>query len=160
LVVAMIGCALAIAACGSSHKATRVAGRSQFLQFSECMRSHGVTNFPDPSARGGIELNANSGINPFSPSFKAAQSACRKLLPGGGPPQHASEQDKQRMLQVSECMRAHGVTGFPDPTTQQPSNPQDYGILEDRGGVIVAVPKTINPQSPAFQRASKACNFS
>ncbi len=91
--IATIGCALAIAACGSSHKATPTAGRSQFLQFSECMRSHGVTNFPDPSAGGGIHLNAD--INPFSPSFKAAQSACRKLLPGGGPPSHPSEQDKQ-----------------------------------------------------------------
>jgi len=57
-------------------------------------------------------------------------------------------------------MREHGVTGFPDPTFKQPSNPAGYSILEDRGGVILAVPSTINPQSPIFLQAAKACHFS
>jgi hypothetical protein len=58
------------------------------LKFSACMRSHGVTKFPDPqvTADGGMQLGfrRGSGIDPNSPQFQAAQRACQKLLPGGG----------------------------------------------------------------------------
>ena len=152
-------CALAVVACGSSHKSAS-GHRSQFLAFSECMRAHGVTNFPDPGPRGGIDLSASSGINPISPSFKAAQGSCSKLLPGGGPgAQKPTERDKTLMLHVSECMRRHGVTGFPDPTLTPPSSPAGYSAVLDRGGVIIAVPNTINLQSPVYEQAAKVCNF-
>jgi hypothetical protein len=55
----------------------------RFPKFSQCMRSHGVPDFPDPSAGGGIHLSP--GTNALSPAFKAAQVSCHKLLPGGGP---------------------------------------------------------------------------
>lgn len=161
-VVVVASCALLIAACGASKKPNAASGhRSQFLAFSACMRSHGVPNFPDPSSGGGgIHFNAGSGINPFSPSFKAAQGSCSKLLPGGGPDhQKPTEQDKEAMLHISQCMRDHGVTGFPDPTLTPPSSPAGYDELIDRGGVILAVPNTIDVQSPAYQRAATACGF-
>jgi hypothetical protein len=127
------------------------------------MRSHGVPNFPDPSARGGINIPQGSNINPFSPSFAAAQAQCKKRLPGGGPPAGATEQQKEQLVQTAECMRAHGVTGFPDPTTAPPTNPQDYSIVEGiggpKGGLFLLVPKTIDVNSPAFTQAAKACNF-
>jgi hypothetical protein len=125
------------------------------------MRSHGVTNFPDPGAGGGgIKLQAGSGINPFSPAFKTARASCSHLLPGGGPgAQHPTKQLIAQTLQVSECMRRHGVSGFPDPTLTPPSSPAGYSILENRGGVILAVPNTINPESPVFMQASAACSF-
>jgi hypothetical protein len=55
----------------------------QALDFSACMRRHGVPKFPDPKAGpgGGIEL-PRIGVNPKSPQFKAAQKACRKVVPG------------------------------------------------------------------------------
>jgi hypothetical protein len=162
--IAMLGCAAVIAGCGAASSTTTrqkgARGRAAFLAFSECMRSHGVTNFPDPSSSGGIQLSSSSGINPFSPSFKSAQTSCRKLLPGGGPPSHPSEQDKKRMLQISECMRRHGITDFPDPTTTPPSSPAGYGEILNRNGVVLAIPSTINAASPAFQHASAACGFS
>ncbi len=127
------------------------------------MRSHGVPNFPDPSAGGGIHLPQGSNINPFSPSFKTAQAQCRKRLPGGGPPAHVSEQQKEQLVRISQCMRAHDVSGFPDPTTTPPTNPQDYSIVEGigaaSGGLFLLVPKTIDVNSPAFKDAAKACNF-
>lgn len=55
------------------------------LKFSECMRQHGITNFPDPdphggpNGHGGINLN-HSGIDPNSPQYQAAQQACRHYL--------------------------------------------------------------------------------
>jgi hypothetical protein len=126
------------------------------------MRAHGVPNFPDPPAGGGIQIAAGTGINPFSPAFNAAQTTCFKVLPGGGPQvnQHPSAQQTRLGRQTSACMRQHGVSGFPDPTSKMPSSPAGYAILEDRGGVILAVPSTINPQSPVFLKAAKACHFS
>lgn len=163
--VAAVGCAVAAAACGSSSTASGTAaasGRySQALKFAECMRSHGVPNFPDPSGGGGIHFAVGSGLNPFSPSFKTAQAHCARLLPGGGPGnQHPTAGQIAAARATSACMRRHGVTGFPDPTLKPPSRPAGYSILENRGGVILAVPRAINPQSPVFLQAAKACHFS
>lgn len=55
------------------------------IKFAECMRAHGVPNFPDPQiqvAAGGqgigVRMGApgNSGINPRSPAFEKAQQEC------------------------------------------------------------------------------------
>jgi hypothetical protein len=56
-------------------------------------------------------------------------------------------------------MRAHGISGFPDPTTTPPSNPSDYSAVMGHNGVWLAVPNSIDPQSPAFKQAAAACNF-
>lgn len=163
-VLVALGCVATVAACGSSSHPTGTAASghySQGVKFSACMRSHGVTGFPDPSAGGGIHIQSGSGINPFSPAFRAAQAACRRLAPfGPGANQHPSAQQIAATRQISECMRSHGVTGFPDPILKPPSSPAGYSILEDRGGVILAVPSTINPQSPVFEAAAKVCHFS
>lgn len=153
-------CSVALAACGStSHPAKSAVAGDRFLAFSQCMRAHGVTNFPDPSSSGGIQLSASSGINPFSPAFKAAQGACRSLLPGGGPSSAPSAAARAQLLRVSECMRAHGVTGFPDPTTTPPAGPSGYSLVLGHGGVFLEVPATINPTTPTFRRAAAACHF-
>jgi hypothetical protein len=160
-----VGCILAITACGASGSDSTHSGggEASFLAFSKCMRLHGVPSFPDPSDGGGIHIPDGSNINPFSPSFKAARAQCQKLLPGGGPPQGVSAQQKQQMLRTSECMRGHGVTGFPDPTTTPPTNAHDYSLVEGiggaTGGLYVLVPKNIDVNSPAFRQAAKACTF-
>ena len=96
---AAIACGIAISACGggSSHKAT--AGTNAELAISECMRAHGVPNFPDPGkGAGGSEgmtvlLTGSSVVTvhgiPFSgPAFEAAKKTCGFMSDGGnGPPQ-------------------------------------------------------------------------
>jgi hypothetical protein len=54
------------------------------LNFANCMRSHGVTNFPEPNSQGGFIMQGSSGINPNSPTFQSAMQACRSDLPNGG----------------------------------------------------------------------------
>jgi hypothetical protein len=58
--------------------------RQQALQFTKCMRSHGV-DIPDPSIGplGLPVLKGRSSIDVNSPQFKAAYSACASLLPNG-----------------------------------------------------------------------------
>jgi hypothetical protein len=73
---------------GPPSAAEQTKMQEQALKFSQCMRSHGVPNFPDPefshSGRGiGIRIGGKKGgIDPNSPQFKAAQKACRSELPG------------------------------------------------------------------------------
>jgi hypothetical protein len=59
--------------------AAQAQARQQALAFSACMRSHGVPNFRDPSANGNISLGG-SGINPQSPQYQTATTACQKDL--------------------------------------------------------------------------------
>ena len=159
--LAAVTCALAIAARGSSilsHKAG-AAHAPQFVGYADCMRWHGVPDFPDPSGGGGINI-AGTGINPAAPSFKAAQASCTRLLPGGGPgAQHVTEQQKTEMVDTAECMRRQGISGFPDPTTSPPSSLAGYSSIENDGGIVLAMPDTINEDSPAFKHAAAACQF-
>lgn len=125
------------------------------------MRSHGVPNFPDPPAGGGgVQLSAGSGINPQSPAFQAAQNACQKLLPLGGPARGGgSEARKLRLLRLAQCMRSHGISTFPDPTSSAPSAPPaGGGIAFGGGGSFLSVPQTLI-QSPRFKQAASACGF-
>jgi hypothetical protein len=160
-------CAIALGACGSSGKKNAANSHSDVrIAFSRCMRAHGVTNFPDPGGGGGggggINLDG-TGINPASPAFRSAQRTCFKLLPGGGPGGgHASAEAIRQDLDTARCMRAHGVPGFPDPiVTSTPPNidPGKYSEAEFGNGIFIGVPSTINPRSPAFVAAAKACNF-
>jgi hypothetical protein len=66
--------------------------QQQTLAFSRCMRAHGVEDFPDPSFSGGkitlrVKAGSGSDLDPNSPTFRRAQSACQGKLPfkGGGP---------------------------------------------------------------------------
>ncbi len=69
------------------------------LNFSKCMRSHGLPDFPDPtfSTGGGIamKIQAKGGLNPNDPAFKAAQQACGGRSPlAKGPPSLSSSGGK------------------------------------------------------------------
>jgi hypothetical protein len=153
---------LALAACGSSAKSNQgpgVKSAGAAIKFSDCMRSHGVSNFPDPSPGGGIQINSGSGINPQSPAFQSAQNACSKLLPGGGRGLgRASASRKLEMVKLAQCMRKHGLTTFPDPTASAPSPGAGLGIAFGSPGSFIAVPRSLL-QSPAFNQAAAACGF-
>jgi hypothetical protein len=161
----MLICGAMIAACGSSGSPTKNAakGYSQALQFSKCMRAHGVSNFPDPSAGGGgihLSITPGSGINPQSPAFQSVQASCKHLLPGGGPGSGPpNPQAKAHLLQVSECMRSHGITEFPDPHSGSPPPNGGYSGAVTAGGYYLAIPSSINVNSPAFEQAAAACKF-
>jgi hypothetical protein len=160
--IVAIACAVALSACdSSSNKAAADRGVNALIAFSSCMRAHGVPNFPDPSGGGGVNI-AGTGINPQAPAFKSAQAACSKLMPGGGPTTHASAQQIKDATETAECMRNHGVSGFPDPiiTATPPAiNPGEYSTAEYGNGMFIGIPRSINVNSPAFEAAEKTCNF-
>jgi hypothetical protein len=134
--------------------------QGQLLAYAACMRKSGVPNFPDPPASGPIRFP----MDPSSPAFEAAQAKCHKLLPGGGPPGpgaalHPSAQALAQMLKVSQCMRRHGISEFPEPSSSVPSNMAGIRVVTDMGGVILAFPFSLDLWSAAFAQAEAACNF-
>lgn len=155
--LAVISCSLAIAACGSSNKPPRTAASvDPALKEAQCMRSRGVSNFPDPSP-GGPSVIPN-WINPQAPAFQTAEKACAKFLGGGSGQGSASESQKLELLQLAKCMRMHGLPSFPDPTTSPPPAPppgSHTGNVIGTGGAYLALP----PQSPALKRAAAACDL-
>jgi hypothetical protein len=47
------------------------------IAHAQCMRKHGVPNFPDPTFPGGqIAVRIGSGVNPQSPAFQNAAKVC------------------------------------------------------------------------------------
>lgn len=153
--------ALAVTACGSSSpSSTNGSGsrptqaqiqrfQSDALKFTDCMRTHGIANFPDPPTNG----NPSSGPtwkNAFanqSPGFVSASDACQHFMPrrearGQSPaPSHAQI---AAMLAFASCIRGHGFPNFPDPTSS--------GITHE---MIAAA--GINLHQPAVLQAGDAC---
>jgi hypothetical protein len=116
------------------------------VKYSQCMREHGVPNFPDPDANGGVRIDGRKlGVDPRSKTFTDAETACKSLLPSGGSvdPAKVAENQKQA-LAYSRCMRGHGVPKFPDPQFTE-------------NGANLELPRGINPDSAAFKAAQKAC---
>jgi hypothetical protein len=106
------------------------------------MRSHGVSNFPDPNSKGQLLLPQDGSIDPSSPQFQSARQACQSLAPGGGGP--PSTQDQQKAVAYAACMRAHGIPDYPDPTVTG-------------SGFTVQLPSGFDPNSPQWQAALQAC---
>lgn len=161
LLLTLTAGALVLTACGSgaggsdtgTAAGSSVSGRgyATALRFAACMRSHGVPQFPDPSAAGGIAIPRGApgvNVNPHAPAFQSAARACRRLLPHGGTPGPIPAAARRRLLQFSQCMRTHGVPKFPDP------------VFPASGGAVIQAPggpAGSSGPSPAFRRAAQAC---
>ena len=68
---------------GNLTLAQEAAGNAKALRYSQCIRSHGIADFPDPNGQGTLTINEGSGdLNPNSARFKAAEKACQSLDTG------------------------------------------------------------------------------
>ncbi|MGN6870366.1 MAG: hypothetical protein ACTHMY_18405 [Solirubrobacteraceae bacterium] len=162
MVVVLLSSVL-LAACGSvgqpsgtvTGSANGASGdKTRDFEFAQCMRSHGVTNFPDPTTGGGIDLPPN--LNPESPVFRSARQACKQFLPSKAAPAATSAADRAAALTLARCMRSHGVPSFPDPAFSPPRNAQQILVVRS---MVFAIPNSVDPKSPAFRQAARACGF-
>jgi hypothetical protein len=156
VVLVVVGGALMLGACGSSRASssetaaggstTPVAGQyAEGVKYSDCMRSHGVPTFPDPSPGGGFPLRT-SGINLRAPAYTSAYTACAALQPGDTARPVITASQQAAMITKARCIRTHGVPNFPDPTFA----PGGKGVGVDLG-------PGENPGSPALKHAARAC---
>ena len=128
----LIAMVLMISACGSSaHAGTGSGGggdptataHEKGVKFAECMRSTGVSEFPDPTASGKLTIDAvanGSSLDTNTPAFKHAISACKNLEPAGFTGSKRSSQQQDAALKFAQCIRANGVNDFPDPIPNGP----------------------------------------
>ena len=94
------------------------------VKFAECMRSNGVSKFPDPSASGEFTIDGianGSSLDTSTPAFTQAISACKDLEPAGVHGRHSGAPSSSRRRSSSPSASAHnGVPDFPDPANGQP----------------------------------------
>jgi hypothetical protein len=152
--VLTVACAALASACGSGGGSARTgtrAGSAADVEFADCMRAHGVSDFPDPLPGGGFP----TGAIPPTPVARTATKACASILRAGSAPPPPTADDRAALLRFAVCMRAHGVPSFPDPVTlsEVPRNRNVFGV----GSMVFPLGVTIDPQSPAFRRAGGAC---
>ena len=124
------------------------------LKYANCMRSNGVTNYPDPTISG--RPQSLNQIDPNSPAFLKAYAACRKDAPKGGIGPPAPTVAQLRFgLALAQCMHKHGFPQFPEPLATAPDPNQTEFTLGQ--GMYFPTHGSIGVGSPAFTQAAKAC---
>jgi hypothetical protein len=117
------GCSSAPAGTVGSGGNSTAATNEQAVRFAECMRTNGVSQFPDPDASGAFTIDAianGSSLDVSSPAFTRAMSACKDLEPPGFTGQKRNPQQQEAALQFAQCIRDNGVKDFPDPAPDGP----------------------------------------
>jgi hypothetical protein len=159
---AVAATALLAAACGGSAPPTKSAPTyAQVLSLVRCMRSHGEPNFPDPNSSGSYSFGSNgslvgadgSSVDINSSQAQAAYGDCRHLVPGGPSISQLEqiEQEAQQkraetlpaLLKWQQCVRSHGEP--------------DFTIMSSGQGTPPGKGPGVNPSSPQFQAALRAC---
>jgi hypothetical protein len=145
----LLSCAVALAACGSSGasgNSSGSVGNPQGVAYADCMRSHAVPDFPDPTTNGGRAVP--STINASAPAFESATKSCAQLQPGpSGLPPQIPKSKRRRLLALAKCMRKHGEPQLPDP------------IFPSTGGVLRQLPPGVSITSAAFEQAARECGW-
>ena len=124
-VVLIAAVSLLIGGCGGSSthiEKSNTGTLNGALAYAHCMRSHGVSNFPDPSTSEGAPKEAVvSALEAAGNSVsQAAQTACLHVnggSPGTGNRPARSQTQTGALLAFARCMRRRGLANFPDPTT-------------------------------------------
>jgi hypothetical protein len=100
---------------------------AKLLAFSQCMRAHGVPNFPDPEPGATNEkFPSAQQLGVGSSQLNTADQACQHLLPAGVGDQFPQSEIPlllAGMTRFSQCMRAHGVPDWPDPSVDPQGRP-------------------------------------
>jgi hypothetical protein len=118
------------------------AAYAKALAYSQCMRSHGVPNFPDPTiSNGNIGINLGNNAGASQSAMQSAQNACKSLSPVHPLTGAQLAQNIAQGLKWAQCIRQHGVANFPDPNSSG----------------AFALPAGLTPQSASLQAAMNAC---
>ncbi len=106
----------------SSHTRALTA-REKAVKFSECMRAHSVSDFPDPDASGEFP---SYGVSVTEAVWTRAVAACKSLQPPGTLSAKLTPAQESAALEFAQCVRKHGVRDFPDPVSGQPLIDTDH----------------------------------
>lgn len=96
---------------------TTLTARDKAVRFAECIRAHGVSDFPDPNASNDFEY----GVSVSPTVWRRATSACKSLQPPGTLSSKRTPKQQTASLRFARCIRDHGVKDFPDPVNGEPT---------------------------------------
>jgi hypothetical protein len=120
---------VAVAACGgSSSSGSRAASGNSALKFAACVRAHGVPDYPDPRA-GRITVDTHT-LSESSAVVDAALGRCQHYQTASQVGLRLSPAQLTRVragaLVYAKCMRAQGLTNYPDPVISVPPNGRGF----------------------------------
>jgi hypothetical protein len=95
---------------------TKATDRDNAVKFAECIRAHGVSDFPDPNAKNQFEY----GVSVSPAVWKQATTACEDLQPPGTLSGKRTPKQQSASLRFAQCIRENGVKDFPDPVNGEP----------------------------------------
>jgi hypothetical protein len=118
--VALAGLALAAAACGVGTQPAAAARPTAnpavvYRQFAQCIRDHGVPDFPDPVLDAQGQPQLPDGVQKPAPAIMDACASILNQLPSSQRPRNSTPNDPAMMRRFAICMRAHGIDDWPDP---------------------------------------------
>ena len=90
--------------------------RDKAVKFAECIRAHGVSDFPDPNEKNQFEY----GVSVTPTVWKQATTACKDLQPPGTLSAKRTPKEQSASLRFAQCIRDNGVKDFPDPVNGEP----------------------------------------
>lgn|GEM_PF-7009175 len=132
LVFGLVGCGAKAQFPTLPGNSSHAAVRS-FINWDQCLRQH------DVKVPTGFDLYTNTGPKLNIPN--AAGSACQRYLPPAPPPSQAA---RQKLITESNCMRARGFANT---------------VTYSGGGVGIVFGAGLNPGTPGFTAAMKACGL-
>jgi hypothetical protein len=94
----------------------KLTARDKAVKFAECIRAHGVSDFPDPDAKNQFQY----GVSVSPAVWKQATTACKDLQPPGTLSGKRTPKQQSASLRFAQCVRDHGVKDFPDPVNGEP----------------------------------------
>lgn len=151
--VALIsGCGSSAPASGSGEDTSTATAHHKAVQFAGCIRSNGVSEFPEPDASGQFAYGIpsySSPLNPSSAAWQHAIGACKSLEPAEFMPTSFTPSQLAARLRFAQCVRASGVSSFPDPTPHGPL--VDVQGAESIPGLHAAIQKCIRLNPEAVQ---------
>jgi hypothetical protein len=122
----------------------------------QCLRSNGMPNLPDPRIDGNGQIKFPEGTpEPSERVLRACQSVIDRLPPSARGEPERNPADMPALLRFGRCMRAHGLTDFPDPRAN--GTFQLAGTNARRE--IYGTGPGKQPSSPRASAALEACEF-
>jgi hypothetical protein len=94
----------------------KLSARDKAVKFAECIRAHGVSDFPDPNEKNQFEY----GVSVTPTVWKRATIACKDLQPPGTLSGKRTTKQQSAALRFAQCIRDNGVKDFPDPVNGEP----------------------------------------
>jgi hypothetical protein len=108
--------------------------RDKAVKFAECIRAHGVADFPDANAKGEFVF----GINVSPEVWAKAVDACKALQPAGTLSATRSPKQQSAGVKFAQCIRDNGVPDFPDPVQGEPLiDTERIPSANRKGGMVI-----------------------